>query len=604
MSPHPPRPAPPAQGKRFRSRAEVARYFNLEAAPAKRENKEAEAKAADKAAAAEAKRAAKEAARAAKTAKERAEPKEVLAAPTSRFGRKRSAPSWQSDPYGAGAFAGEDELRGRGRGVAVVDSSLVDHGAGSSATGTSPEVPLEELWKALDASASAASPVDPPASATGGRGCGTGGGRVGGRGVGRGVGRGGGRGGTAGGRGSASLSKLVSDWPLGMRVEVQQESDVHFGAWFEATVYGHKAPDKLRVEYEELCEDDAEADDVADLPGLKRDESAKRVRPLPPQPADGRWLGALSVGDLVQLSYIGGWWDVKVLEVRPQPLFDEPQWIVKSVDFEAVHTVDAAVLRPHAQWDGASKAWRAPAAAGEATSASIVGGLPPPGGLSPPTVMPPDGAMRPGMRPPPGAPRMYGTGPPNTDMGEPPDATPMAPPPPQQQQGFQQHLQQQLLHQQQHQQQQQLSHQQQQAARAEAMQREAAARAAAQQQQQAKRAAEAEAARVLRAEENRKREEEKTVKKEEEKKRKAEEKQAEKDIKKQRKLGGGGGSSASTAVATVIGVADESASSPSSATVISSASTAVATVISVSDVISDAVECQRTDAGGAEGTAV
>ena len=416
---------------------------------------------------------------------------------------------------------------------------MVDHGADSSATGTSTEVPLEELWKALEASASAASPVDPPASATGGRGRGTGGGRVGGR-VG---GRGGGRGGAAGGRGSASLTKLADEWPVGMRVEVQQESDVHFGAWFEATVYGHKAPDKLRVEYEELCEDDAEAEDVADLPGLKRDEFAKRVRPLPPQPADGRWLGALSVGDLVQLSYIGGWWDVKVLEVRPQPLFDEPQWIVKSVDFEAVHTVDAAVLRPHAQWDGASKAWRTPAAGG--------------------------------------------TGPPNADMGASPGATPMEPPPPQQQQGFQQHLQQQqqLLQQQQQllqQQQQLLQHQhqhqqQEEEARAEAMQREAATRAAAQQQHQAKRAAEAEAARVLRAEENRKREEEKTVKKEEEKKRKAEEKQAEKDMKKQRKLGGGGASSASTAVATVI---------------------------SVSDVISDAAECQRTDAGGAEGAAV
>jgi hypothetical protein len=250
-----------------------------------------------------------------------------------------------------------------------------------------------------------------------------------------------------------------------MRVEVQQKSDVHFGAWFEATVYGHKAPDKLRVEYEELCEDDAEAEDVADLPGLKRDEFAKRVRPLPPQPADGRWLGALSVGDLVQLSYIGGWWDVKVLEVRPQPLFDEPQWIVKSVDFEAVHTVDAAVLRPHAQWDGVSKAWRTPAAGG--------------------------------------------TGPPNADMGASPGATPMEPPPQQQQQqGFQQHLRQQLVqhpqqlhhhHHQQQQQQQQLQqqHQQQQLfhqqqhhhhqhqhqhqqqeeeARAEAMQREAAAR--------------------------------------------------------------------------------------------------------------------------------
>ncbi|KOO22550.1 swi snf matrix actin dependent regulator of subfamily member 5 [Chrysochromulina tobinii] len=56
------------QGKRFRSRAEIARHFNLEAAPAKREYKWAETKAAEKAAAAEAKQVVKEEAHAAKTA--------------------------------------------------------------------------------------------------------------------------------------------------------------------------------------------------------------------------------------------------------------------------------------------------------------------------------------------------------------------------------------------------------------------------------------------------------------------------------------------------------------------------------------------------------
>ena len=81
---------PRTQGKRFRSRAEIARHFELEAAPAKREGKGAEAKgveakakvmtAAEKAAAAEAKRlaaveakrAAKEAAEAKRKAEERA----------------------------------------------------------------------------------------------------------------------------------------------------------------------------------------------------------------------------------------------------------------------------------------------------------------------------------------------------------------------------------------------------------------------------------------------------------------------------------------------------------------------------------------------------
>ena len=52
------------QGKRFRSKAEIARYFNLEAAPAVRTNKTAEQKAVEKAAAKEAKQNAKDADRA------------------------------------------------------------------------------------------------------------------------------------------------------------------------------------------------------------------------------------------------------------------------------------------------------------------------------------------------------------------------------------------------------------------------------------------------------------------------------------------------------------------------------------------------------------
>jgi len=61
-----------SQGKRFRSKAEIARYFSLEAAPAKRENKTAEAKAEAKTAAAEAKRTAKDEALSARTKEEQA----------------------------------------------------------------------------------------------------------------------------------------------------------------------------------------------------------------------------------------------------------------------------------------------------------------------------------------------------------------------------------------------------------------------------------------------------------------------------------------------------------------------------------------------------
>jgi len=144
-----------------------------------------------------------------------------------------------------------------------------------------------------------------------------------------------------------------------LQVEVLQESEEHFGAWFEAKVIGHKGPDKVRVEYEELCDDaDEDADDEdAVLPGLKQDEPARRVRPVPLATQEARWLEAVAVADIVQLQYIGGWWDVKVIEVLADA--QPPQWVVKSVHYEATHTVDASVLRrqPRWYWDLPTKSW-------------------------------------------------------------------------------------------------------------------------------------------------------------------------------------------------------------------------------------------------------
>ncbi len=159
---------------------------------------------------------------------------------------------------------------------------------------------------------------------------------------------------------SAALARLTYEWPVGLRVEVLQESEEHFGAWFEARVLEHKAPDKLKVEYEELCDEVGEDEDDVDgqeLPGLQQLELVRKVRPLPMPPVHADWVHALKVGDIVQLAYIGGWWDVQVMQLRAQQT--PPQWVVKSVHFEATHTVDASQLRPQPKWywDMSRKSW-------------------------------------------------------------------------------------------------------------------------------------------------------------------------------------------------------------------------------------------------------
>ena len=108
----------------------------------------------------------------------------------------------------------------------------------------------------------------------------------------------------------------------------------------------------------QLCADEAVEDVVegAELPGLQRHEHARAVRPLPPSmpPAEGVvWPSAVAVGDVVQLSYIGGWWDVQVQQILPEA--DPPQWVVKSLHFEATHTVESSLLRPQPVWT-----WHAP----------------------------------------------------------------------------------------------------------------------------------------------------------------------------------------------------------------------------------------------------
>ena len=82
----------------------------------------------------------------------------------------------------------------------------------------------------------------------------------------------------------------------------------------------------------------------------------RSVRPLAPEQTSeerSEWLAALEEGSVVQLQYIAGWWDVLVLERAGD------EWRVKSMHFEAEHTVTAEMLRPKPQWywDGGAKAW-------------------------------------------------------------------------------------------------------------------------------------------------------------------------------------------------------------------------------------------------------
>ena len=165
--------------------------------------------------------------------------------------------------------------------------------------------------------------------------------------------------GRASSRGEAAIGRLRADWPLGARVEVLQEDDGYYGAWFEAEVRGHAAPDKVRVEYLELLEGDDE-DDGPPSTRWASNEPARRLRPSPRPPASHEaWAAALEVGQQVQLQYIGGWWDVVVVERRPAGGLEAP-FTVKPTLYEIEHRVGASALRPAPGWvwDVPSKRWK------------------------------------------------------------------------------------------------------------------------------------------------------------------------------------------------------------------------------------------------------
>ena len=109
---------------------------------------------------------------------------------------------------------------------------------------------------------------------------------------------------TAKAEAAANRARLQHDWPVGLRVEVLQEDNEHFGAWFAGSVVGHEPPSNLTVAYEELFPDEEPAEGEEDS-GLVAPAATRNVRPVPPTTPEG-WASRIAVGDIVQLDYIGG----------------------------------------------------------------------------------------------------------------------------------------------------------------------------------------------------------------------------------------------------------------------------------------------------------
>jgi len=154
----------------------------------------------------------------------------------------------------------------------------------------------------------------------------------------------------------SAQGKMMRTWPVGMRVEVMQTDEGFYGAWFLGSVKGYKA-DRVIVEYDEFLEE-CDEEESADTPHLRQEELQENMRPVPPQVESHElWASGLNEGDVCQLNFESGWWDVRILEVRPEA---EKKFLVKPLLYNIEHSVNADVLRPKTVWvwNAVSKEWR------------------------------------------------------------------------------------------------------------------------------------------------------------------------------------------------------------------------------------------------------
>ena len=122
------------------------------------------------------------------------------------------------------------------------------------------------------------------------------------------------------------------------------------------------------MRYDELLPDGAE-DDSAER--LREPVPAGDVRPQPP-PTPCGFHALVAAGDIVELYYDDGWWEVKVEAVVPVPKAAPAEgaapagtadgashhFRVVSTMYAKWHTVPADMLRPQWLWAPAARAWR------------------------------------------------------------------------------------------------------------------------------------------------------------------------------------------------------------------------------------------------------
>ena len=178
--------------------------------------------------------------------------------------------------------------------------------------------------------------------------------------------------------GAAEYERVVAAWPLGTRVEVKQADEGMFGSWYAGEVVDHERDAKwgstefsgVVVKYDELFEgNDSEPEEgaapPAAVPHLVNPEPAKFVRPAPAdteEAARDAWAAALKPGAAADLKFDGGWWDVEVMsisggvEVMSGRSTSSLVFVVRSVHFDAEHTVEVDRLRPPHNWSGTGAA--------------------------------------------------------------------------------------------------------------------------------------------------------------------------------------------------------------------------------------------------------
>ena len=148
--------------------------------------------------------------------------------------------------------------------------------------------------------------------------------------------------------GSSAMPEAPPKVVSRMAVEISGSKGGDKGSWYGATVVSVSG-EKATLRHDEL------QDEQGGL--LKETVSLKLLRPAPPQPAAG-WLESVKEGAALELQYLGGWWEVKLLKWLPPKGEKPPRFKVVAERYNAQHTVEAAALRPGWKWVAGRNRWQ------------------------------------------------------------------------------------------------------------------------------------------------------------------------------------------------------------------------------------------------------